>query len=472
MSTIAVPDRTAFWAEVRATVSLSVPIALTQLAQMGLQTTDVVMTGWLGPTALAAGQLGHSLFFPMFVTLLGMLFATAAMFAQELGARRYKGVRRTFRQGFWLILTMTGPALLYFAHAEEILLAMGQDPALAANAQRYADGAMWALPFMAGFGLLRNFIAAHSRPRPALWLLAIGLPVNALADYALMFGHFGLPRLELFGLGLATAVVQALMFFALLLVVLRDRKYRRYRLLVRFWKPDWPRYRELWTVGFPIGLTKLAEAGLFAGSGFMIGLIGVDQLAGHAVALQYASIGFMIPFGVAQAATVRVGLAVGRSDPVGAWRAGTVAQIVGVVVMLPSAVILLTAGRSLAALFLDIGDPVEAAAVGYAVVFLAIAGVFQFADGGQAVTAGVLRGFKDTRVPMLIALVGYWAGGIGGAVTLAFGLGFGGAGVWWGLAFGLFAVWGALILRFRKVAGRLMAQPPVQSSIKSGSGPI
>ena len=460
---IAIPtERTAFWAEVRATVALSVPIALTQLAQMGLHTTDVIMTGRLGPEALAAGQLAQNLFFPMFITLLGMLFATSAMFAQELGARRYKGVRRTFRQGLWLVLTVTVPAWIYFAHAEEILLALGQAPDLAAEAQRYADGAMWGYPFMAAFGLLRNFIAAHSRPRPALWLLAFGLPVNAFANYVLMYGHFGVPRLELFGLGIATTIVQALMFAILLGYILRARRYRRYHLLVRFLKPDWPRYRELWSVGLPIGLTKLAEAGLFASSGLLIGLIGVNQLAGHAVALQYASLGFMIPFGVAQAATVRVGLAVGRSDPDGARRAGVVALAVGVVVMVPSALAFLTLGRPLASLFLDLGNPDEAAAVAYAVTFLAIAGVFQFADGGQAVTAGALRGFKDTRVPMVIALIGYWAIGIGGASLLAFPLGLEGVGVWWGLAVGLFAVWAALLLRFRRVADRLSAQPPIR----------
>lgn len=449
--------------EMRATIALSIPIAATQIAQMALQTTDVLMTGRLGPTALAAGTLGHNLYFPVFITILGTLFATSAMFAQELGGRRYKGVRRTFRQGLWLILFVTGPGWVYFAYGEEILIAIGQTPELAAQAQTYCDGVMWGLPFMATFALLRNFIAAHGRPRPAVWVLVAALPVNAAADYVLMFGHFGLPRLELFGLGLATTLVQASMVAILLIHILRDRRYRRYMLLARLWRPDWPRFRELWTVGAPIGATKLAESGLFAASGFMVGLIGVNQLAGHAVALQYGAIAFMIPFGVAQAATVRVGLAVGRLDPAGAILAGRVAMLVGTLVMLPSALVFMTLGRSMAALFLDIGDPDELAAVGHAVTFLAIAGIFQFADGGQAVAAGVLRGFKDTRVPMVIALVGYWPIGIGAAILLAYPMRLGGAGVWSGLALGLFVVWGALALRFRRVAGRLKASMPVVS---------
>ncbi len=438
--------------EIRATVALSVPIALTQIAQMALHTTDVVMTGHLGPHALAAGQLGHNLFFPVFVTTLGLLFATSAMFAQELGARRYKGVRRTFRQGLWVAVAMTLPAWLYFWNAEAILVhALGQDPELAAQAQDYARGAMWGFPFMAGFSLLRNFIAAHSRPRAALWILVAGIGVNALADWVLMFGKFGFPRMELFGLGLATTLVQGAMFLALLAVVLRDRRWRRYRLLARLWRADWPRFREVWGIGLPIGLTKLAESGLFAASGFLVGLIGVDALAGHAVAIQYTAISFMVPFGVAQAATIRVGLAVGRGDVEGARRAGRVAMVVGVLVVVPMALAFVLAGRPLAGLFLDPGDPHGAAAIELAIGFLAMAGLFQLADGGQAVTAGALRGFKDTRVPMVIAIIGYWVFGIGGAVILAFPLGYGGVGVWGGLALGLAVVWAALVLRFRRV---------------------
>jgi len=441
-----------FTDEVRATVALSIPIALTQIAQMALHTTDVVMTGRLGPHALAAGQLGHNLFFPVFITTIGVLFATAAMFAQELGARRYKGVRRTFRQGFWVILAMTGPAWLVFWHAETVLEhALGQNPALSARAAEYALGAMWGFPMMAGFSLLRNFIAAHGRPRAALWILVAGILLNGFADWLLMFGKLGFPRLELFGLGLATSIVQAIMFLALLAVVLTDRRWRRYHLLARFWRPDWPRFREVWAVGLPIGFTKLAEAGLFAASGFLVGLIGVDALAGHAVALQFAAIAFMVPFGVAQAATVRVGLAVGRGDPEGARRAGRAAMLVGLLVVIPLALVFVTAGRPLALLFLSADDGHGEVAVTYAVTFLAMAGVFQLADGGQAVTAGVLRGFKDTRVPMVIALTGYWIVGIGTAVLLAFPLGWGGVGVWSGLALGLAVVWAALVLRFRAV---------------------
>jgi len=439
------------WTEVRTTFVLALPIALTQIAQMGMNTTDVLMTGWLGPTALAAGQLGHTFMFPLIIIQMGVMFATAAMFAQELGARNYKGVRRTFRQGLWVIASMTLPMWLIVSQGEAILLAMGQDPVAVAGAGDYLSTAMWGMPFMVTFMLLRNFIAAHSRPRPAMYILGAGLVINAVADYALIFGHFGLPRLELYGLGLATSIVQALMFFILLAYVLRDRKFRRYMLLVRLWRPDWPRYWEVWNVGGPIAGAKVAESGLFAASAFLVGTIGVNQLAGHTIAIQYIALAFMIPFGVAQAATIRVGFNIGRGDRDGARLAGRVALALGVIVMLPSAALYTTMGESLVSLFLDPHDPVEAPAVGFAIAYLAIGALFQLADGGQAVAAGALRGIKDTRIPMAIALAGYWGAGIGSAVLLGFGFGLDGVGIWLGLAIGLVVVWVALAWRFEKL---------------------
>lgn len=437
--------------EIKTTFALAIPIALTQIAQMGMNTTDVLMTARLGPEALAAGQLGHTVLFPLMISMLGILFATSAMFAQELGARRYKGVRRTFRQGLWVLVTMSVPMLILLWFMEPILLASGQDPRMVAGAAEYLRAAMWGMPFMVGFGLLRNFIAAHSKPKPAVYVLIVGLIVNAVADYLLIFGHFGLPRWELFGLGLATSIVQVTMFLILLGYVLRDRRYKRYALLARLWKPDWSRYREVWAIGAPIAGTNVAESGLFAATSFLIGMIGVNQMAGHAVALQCAALAFMIPFGIAQAATVRVGLKVGRLDPAGARLAGRVSMVLGVLVMLPSAFVYAMFGEVLAGLFLDLRDPEEARAIEFAVAFLAIAALFQLADGGQAVAAGALRGIKDTKVPMVIALIGYWGFGFGAAVVLAFPGELGGRGVWFGLAIGLLVVWVALAIRFERL---------------------
>jgi MATE family multidrug resistance protein len=442
---------TPVWTEIKTTFALAIPIALTQIAQMAMNTTDVLMTARLGPEALAAGQLGHTVIFPLMITMLGVLFATSAMFAQELGARRYKGVRRTFRQGLWVLVTMSVPMLILLAFIEPILLASGQDPRVVAGAVDYLRGAMWGMPFMVGFGLLRNFIAAHSKPKPAVYVLIVGLIVNAIADYLLIFGHLGLPRWELFGLGIATTIVQITMFAILLGYVLRDRRYKRYALLARLWKPDWSRYREVWSVGAPIAGAKVAESGLFAASSFLIGMIGVNQLAGHAVALQCVALAFMIPFGVAQAATVRVGLNVGRLDPAGARLAGRVSMVLGVLVMLPSAIAYTLFGEPLAGLFLDLRDPDQARAIDFAVAFLAVGALFQLADGGQAVAAGALRGIKDTKVPMVIALIGYWGFGLGSALLLAFPGELGGRGVWFGLAIGLLVVWVALAIRFERL---------------------
>ena len=431
-------------AEVWAMLALAVPIVLTQLAQIALNTTDVIFTGWLGPEALAAGQLGHNLYFPPFITCVGMLFASSAMMAQELGGRRYKGVRRTFRQSFWTVAVIAPFAFIYFFNAETILIWLGQPKELIGPASDYVMAAAFGFPFALGFSILRNFIAAHSRPRPALYVLIAGLGVNAVADYVLMFGYFGFPRLELLGLGIATSIVQIVMFFVLLIYVIRDRRYRRYHLLARFWRSDWPRFRELWAIGVPIGMTKFAETTLFSASGFLVGLIAVDQLAGHAVALQWAAIGFMIPFGISQAATVRVGLAVGRKDPELVRRSSIVAVVTGVLAMTPSTLIYIFAGSLLTSVFLDVSEAGQTAAFGYAVSFLVIAGIFQFADGGQVIVAGALRGLKDTKVPMMLALISYWLVAFPISAWLGLKTSLGGEGVWIGMAIGLLVVWIAL----------------------------
>ena len=441
----------AVWTETRTTFSLALPIAVTQVAQMAMNTTDVLMTGWLGPLPLAAGQLGGMWLFPFIIAMMGILFATAAMFAQELGARRYKGVRRTFRQGLWVIAAMTVPAWLVLSQSRPILLWLGQDPAAVDGAMEYLSAAMLGLPFMVAFGLLRNFISAHSRPKPAMYILGVAFLINALANYALIFGHFGLPRLELFGLGLATAIVQVTMFGILFIYVLRDRKYRRYLLLANLWKPDWPRFREIWGVGAPIAGAKTAESGLFAASGLLIGSIGVNQLAGHAIAIQFVALAFMIPFGISQAATIRVGFNIGRGDPDTAKLAGRVSFALGAAVMLPSMIGYAVFGRPLAELFLNSGGIGEEVVIGYAAAYLTVGALFQLADGGQAVAAGALRGLKDTQIPMWIAIAGYWGIGLVAAWVLAFPLGLDGVGVWLGLASGLFVVWIALVWRFERL---------------------
>jgi MATE family multidrug resistance protein len=296
--------------------------------------------------------------------------------------------------------------------------------------------------------VLRNFIAALERPTTAMVISMIGILFNAIADYALIFGAFGLPALGLMGAGIATALTECFLFFSLLVVILVNRRFRRYQLFGRFWRPDWERFFEIWRLGLPIGLALVMETSLFASAGFLMGWIGTAELAAHQIALQCAAVTFMVPLGIGQAATVRVGLAAGRQDPDGVFRAGITALGLGVLFMAVMAVILLVMPEAIVAIFLDEAVSSSTAVAAFATTFLTFAAFFQVFDGGQVIAMGVLRGMKDTHWPMVLAGIAYWLIGLPASIGLAFGAGFGGQGIWSGLIIGLIAAAGLLITRF------------------------
>jgi MATE family multidrug resistance protein len=432
----------AWMEEARATLALSWPIILTNLLQVAIQTTDVVMMGWLGPGFLAAGALGTNLYFAFMIFGIGLITAVSPMVAREVGAKRHsvREVRRTVRQGLWSAAAISVPIWIVLWHTEAILVLLGQDPVLAARAGIYMRAFQWALfPFL-GYLVLRSFIAALERPLWALLIGSIGLVANALAAWCLMFGKLGFPRLELVGAGIATTFSSTVMFVGMGLVLTLDRRFRRYHVFGRFWRADWPRFRHLWRLGLPIGVTLVFEVTVFNAAVFLMGLIGADAVAAHSIAIQIASVAFMVPLGFGQAATVRVGRAFGAGDPDGIRRAGWTAYAMGVSFMAVTASVMLFAPRLLIGAFLDHSVAGNLPVIELAVTFLAFAALFQFADGAQVVGTGMLRGLQDTRVPMLIAAAGYWGVGMPLGIVLAFQVGLAGAGIWIGLAAGLAAV--------------------------------
>lgn len=448
--------------ELRSTLALSWPLILTNLAQTGLMTVDLVLVGRLGPQALAAGALGTNLFFGALFFGIGLASATAPMVAQERGRNRHavRELRRTVRQALWAVTILSLPACLLLSRAEDLLLFLGQEPALAASAGAYVGALLpgvW--PTLVGM-VLRFFLAALERPG---WATAVGLlalPVNLGLALWFMLGGLGVPALGLVGIGLATSLTAFLSLLALVAVIGRDRRLRRYRLLGRFWRPDWPRFWTVWRLGVPIGATLLFETGLFNATAFVMGLFGADELAAHALAMQVAALCFMVPLGLAQAAAVRVGRALGAGDRAGVGRAGWTALALATGFMALVALVQLAMPLALVAAFLDLGAPRNAPVIALTVHFLAFAALFALADGAQVVGAGMLRGLGDTRVPMLFAAFGYW--GVGGAVglALAFGAGLKGTGLWIGLASGLAVVAALMIRRWsRREALGLLDRP-------------
>ena len=263
-----------------------------------------------------------------------------------------------------------------------------------------------------------------------------------------MFGHFGFPRLELVGAGVASVIVNTVMLLSLLGFILTDRRLKRYRLLGRIWRVDWPRLFEIVRLGIPIAVTEVTEMGMFFASSLLMGLIGTSALAAHAVAGQTYAVVFMVPVGIAQAAAVRVGRAAGSQDAAGVTRAGWVAISVSAGYAIVPATMFWFFGGAIASLFLNPQLLDNMTTIALAVSFLAIAALFQFADAIGIVARGALMGLKDTRGPMLIVLIGYWGMGLPIAAFLGFGLNFGGQGIWAGLAVALFVVGGLLIWRF------------------------
>lgn len=439
-------------AEIRATLLLAYPLVLTNLTQALIHATDVVLLGWAGPRALAAGSLGVNLYTAFVIFGMGLVTATAPMLARELGARRHsvREVRRTVRQGMWAAAAFALPVSAILWNGEAILLALGQDPELSADAASFVRALQWGFLPALLFLVLRSFVAALERP---IWSLVIsigGVAANAFLNYVLIFGHLGFPALGLLGSGIGSAITNLLMFAGMALVVTRHPRFRRYRLFGRFWRPDRQRFRDVWKLGLPIAVTLGLEITIFNAAVFIMGLFGTASLAAHAIAIQIAALSFMVPLGLSQAVTVRVGLALGRGDPAGITRAGWTSFVLGVGFMALMGLLMLAAPRPLVHLFLDESDPANAPVIALAVSFIGVAALFQIFDGAQAVGAGMLRGLHDTTVPMIYAACGYWVIGLGVGLALAFGAGWRGLGIWIGLAAGLAVVALLMLIRWTR----------------------
>jgi MATE family multidrug resistance protein len=446
---ISAEGRGPWLAELRATLRLAWPLILANVTQQVIQATDVLLMGRLGATQLAAATLALNLTFTFNVFLLGLVTAASPMMATAIGQRSnaVRDVRRTFRAGLWLILFAMPPYWLLLWHAGTLMSAFGEAPELALQGQTFLRAYMWCTAPWLLFQLLRNFVAALERPRVVLWLSLAGIGLNALLSWSLMFGHFGFPALGLVGGGLGSTLTWLGICAVLVAICLRERRFRRFHLFGGFWRFDPDRTAKMARLGWPIGVTLALEMGVFALAAYFMGWIGAPAVAAHAIALQCAALTFMVPLGLGQAATVRVGLALGRRDQPAITRAGWTAWVLGVGFMATMAMIMWSIPHRLVTLFLrDV--PENTRVIGLAVSFLRVAAAFQLVDGAQVIGAGMLRGLHDTRWPLLFALVGYWVVGLGIGTWLAFGADWKGVGIWIGLASGLACVAAMMLSRW------------------------
>lgn len=438
----------------RALLVLGLPLIGSHVAQMALHVTDTVMLGWYGVEPLAAGVLGASTFFLLFMLGSGFAHAVMPLVATAMGAGDETRVRRDTRMGVWLSIGFGLAIYPVFWFSEALLLALGQDPVVSAMAQEYLR--------IAGFGMvpalmvmaLKNWLAALEHTRVVLVVTLAGVVVNACLNWALIFGNWGAPELGLAGAAIASVAVQVVTLVAVGAYGTWHPALRRFRIFQRFWRPDWSAMLLVFRLGWPIGLTSLMEGGLFQAAALMMGWIGTVELAAHGIALEITAVTFMIHVGLSNAATIRTGRADGEGDARalrdGAWVALGLSQGIGLVII----AVFVLAPEPLVRLFLDPADPVAPRIIAYASVLLLCAAAFQVADAAQVMALGLLRGIRDTRVPMLIAAVCYWGVGIPASYAMAFWLGWGGVGLWLGLVVGLSLTALALLVRFQARAPR------------------
>ena len=441
-------------AELAAMLRLAGPLALANLLQMLVYAIDVIFVARLGEQALAASSLSISLFGLMMWCFSGLTGACAPLIAAELGRRAHavREVRRSVRMALWLAVGAGLAGMAVSACGEAILLATGQDAAVSAMAGDFLAILMWAMVPMIASNVLRTFVSALGRPVFATAITALAIGVNALGNWMFVFGNLGAPALGLEGSAISSVITAVATLGAYALAIRSDRRLRRYRIFGRWWRPEWSRLREILKIGLPIMLTILAEAGLFSGAAFLMGRIGAAELAGHTVALQVAALAFQVPFGIGQAVTIRVGYFYGARDVDGISRAGWAAFVLSIAFMAITASAMVLAPRQILSLYVDPDAPQNAAMVAFALQYMVIAAAFQLFDGTQAVAAGALRGLQDTRVPMAIALFGYWIPGLGTSVWLGFWTPLEGIGVWLGLAVGLVVVAALLSHRWTRRA--------------------
>jgi MATE family multidrug resistance protein len=453
------PGPTDVLREARALFVLGLPLIGSHLAQVAMHITDTVMVGWYSVEALAAVVLGATTFFTLFIVGSGFGWAVMPMVAAAAANGEDTEVRRTTRMGLWLSLLFGAAILPLLWFSAPVLRALGQDAAVAALTQDYLR--------IAGFGIfpalvvmvLKSYLAAQERTAVVLWATVAAAVLNGLLNWALIFGNWGAPELGVQGAAIATLATQLFSLAAVAAYAAMQPRLRRHALFVRLWRPDWPAFRAVFRLGWPIGLTSLAESGLFAASALMMGWVGTRELAAHGIALEIVSAIFMVHLGLANAATVRAGQAHGRDDRAAlALVAGSGLALVLAIALLAVA-LFLTAPEPLVGLFLDPADPERPAIVTIGASLLAVAALFQLADAGQVMALGLLRGVQDTRVPMIHASVSYWLIGIPASYALGFWAGLGGPGIWLGLVVGLALAFALLAWRFWSGLRRRGAPP-------------
>jgi multidrug resistance protein, MATE family len=437
--------------ETRAFYGLAMPLAAATVAQFAVGFVDTIMMGHLNTESLAAGALASTTFQMLLTIVTGFVMSVGVLAAEAHGAQKREQVVGLVRQGMWLSLLLSLPFTALLLQMTPVLKGLGQTDQVVTLAQPYFGAmAIGVLPAL-GFAMLRGYVSAFSLANVVTVIVVIGTLCNISCNYVLGFGKWGFPRLELAGFALGSALSYWLMFGLFVGYILRHPQLKQYRFWHSWQHPHVQTLRQLMAVGLPIAVTFFLELGLFLAITYMAGSLGTDVLAAHQIAFQLMALIFMVPIGMAQAVTTRVGLWFGAGDFVAMRRAGWVA-IASVMVFLGVSAIALALFRpALIGLFVDLKNSQNASVIALAMNLLLVSAIAQMIDGVQRVTMSALYGLQDTRVPMLLSAFAFWGIGIPMGYALGFQAGWGAVGLWIGQYIGVAIAAIIFVWRFNRL---------------------
>jgi len=413
-------------------MKIGLPVVITQLLQMSMSFVDTVMAGHLSAQDLAAVAVGNAILMPVVVLCLGCMMAVTPIVAQNVGGRRIEQIGKNARQVLWLSLILSIPCFFILRNLGFMMTFLGVTEEIIPVATGYLKAISWGIFPAFAYGALRYFNEGLSVTRPAMYIAIIGVLVNIPANYILMFGKLGFPQLGAIGTGYASAIVFTIMCIAMVWFTASFDSFKRFEIFNYFRLPEKKYLSELLKVGVPIGISSAMEVTMFAAVSLLVSTLSTVAIAGHQVAINFASICFMIPFGLSVAISARVGNSVGRGKIEEARFRGYVGVAICILLMCVTATILLVFPEQIARIYTR-----DTEVISVAVQLLILAAIFQISDGLQVAGFGALRGLKDTKIPMIVNLIAYWMIGIPVAYFLGFNFELGAPGLWMGLIAGL-----------------------------------
>ncbi|MEA5466252.1 MATE family efflux transporter [Leptothoe sp. PORK10 BA2] len=444
--------------EVREFFKLAIPLTSAQVAQSATGFVDTIMMGHMGAEVLAAGGLAAIIYFSVMATTSGAVMGVSPLVAEAFGAGDKHRIQQIARQGLWLAVVVALPAMVFLGHLDRWLVYTGQSETTVLLVNTYLDIIVWGLLPMLGFTALRSTVSALSQARPIMVIMVVGTGFNIVGNYLLGFGKLGLPSMGLAGLALATTLTWWGMFLALALYVLLHPTLRPYRFFQTLHYPKPRTLGQLAWVGIPMGIFAGLESGFFLVIMFWMGQLGTDTLAAHQVVLQTIVVVFMIPLGISFATTVRVGQWLGKRDLAGMQRATWVSMVITTLFMVGGSLLFMVFPKQIIGIYLDVDKPENRAIVALAIPLFHIAGITMILDGLQKAIYGALQGLQDTRIPMVLNVLGFWGVGLSVGYGLGFQLGMDSRGLWIGQSVAIATVAILFSWRLYQLIGRQKQQ--------------